>query len=325
MGIDGGAEELAESIADGTAGNGKDQGGGDPGLENGEGTDEERSETDETEGEPGAEGESKDKPKDEGEAEEESEEGEDQAAGDEDVVAKATESLEKVLGKKLNDKEALQELCKSHLNSETRLQDYAEQIKQLVPYVEAYDRACQIIEEYQKAAAEGGEVDKDGNPVKPAKPVDTELRKEVDQLKNERAQERAREMRTKYATAYDGLEKNEAIGGKEFADLRKEYLQKLQVNKYAQMPEKLARFTSLVVAATEMGVETDKAVKDAWKAVNADNLEKLFKTNLAKAQQKKVGKGGITAGKGGKPPADMRGKSVSEIVGSIVDGALVKG
>jgi hypothetical protein len=321
--IDGGAEELAESIADGTAGNGEDQGGGDPGLENGEGAGEERSDADGTEDKPGAEDKSKDESKEEGEAEEESDEDKDQAAGDEDVVAKATESLEKALGKKLDDKEALQELCKSHLNSETKIQDYAAQIKQLVPYVEAYERACQIIEEYQKAAEEGGETDKDGKPVKPK--VDPEIRRELDQLKGERAQERAREMKTRYATAYDGLEKNEAIGGKEFADLRKEYMQRLGVNKYAPMPDKLARFTSLVVAATEMGVETDKAVKDAWKAVNADNLEKQFKLNLAKAQQKKIGKGGITAGKGGKAPADMRGKSVSEIVGSIVDGALTKG
>lgn len=297
---------LAESLIDTVAGDSNDKGQlNEAGKETGAVHEEQP-----VAGEPNAEI----KPEGEIEAEAKPAEGQDQV-GDK-VVEEATASLEKALGRKLGNDEAVQELCKSHLNAEHKIQDLSDQLKELVPYVNAYERALEVIAQYEKSdKGEEGEL----------KPEDSELRKEVELLKGERRTEKERAMTTQFSKAYDELAKDSNLNGEEFAQLRQEWLQRVKVNPYAKMPEKLARFTSLVSAATQMGTDTKQAVIDAWKAINADSLEKMWQKKLATEQQKKNGKLSIHGGKGGKAPVEFRGMTTEEMIGSIVDQSLGSG
>jgi hypothetical protein len=203
-------------------------------------------------------------------------------------------------------------------------------LKELVPYVGAFEQAMAKIEELTAVIQryESGDTEVNEGTGKPDPEV-KKLRTELETIKQgQRRQEQEDQQRVfssesnKFKVAGDELEKIEELDGPGFKLLRDEYKQAQNLNPYASMPQKLALMASIAssIAQSNPGLPTLEVVKQAWKAANSDRLEENWKRKLAKDQERKRGlpalnrKGAIP-----KAPSDTRGQSIKEIVEGIVD------
>ena len=262
----------------------------------------------------------------EGSEEKTDETSEDEKAQDQ-VVDEAVKNLEKVLGKKLTDEEAMVALADSHLNAANKIQSLTEQVQDLVTYRESYEQLMADPNIYNyvngiRPAVPGGEPDETDEidpQIRSLKDQIAQLNHKLAQRENTDAQQKwVNEVKTIQA-GYTKLAERDA----EFKKLHEEYNKTLRLNKYAKPPQKLARLATLVQGAIASGTSVDDAIDDAWGVVNKDKATLKMKRKIAAQQLNKTRKTSIHKKPVAKAP--KRGYedagSVGELVNRIVEDA----
>ena len=260
------------------------------------------------------------------ETKEEAKETEEPDEGQDDLIKQAAENLEKVHGKKLSEDELAVELSRSHLNAGEKIQSQQEQIKDLVPIADAYDDlvADPNIAEYLAA--------KKGGYTPPAQDQNVQaqmqgLDPQTQQMFNQLLYQAVKPLQDKLAAVESNIttkaatEQGNAMNAqftelaskdKLFKRLWDEYENTAAMNKRVKPAGRLKDFLSLVRG----GATADRA----WKTATDDLQEKRFKTKVANAQQKKLGKNTIHKSSGAKgTEPDLTTMSTEEKVRHFVE------
>ena len=224
-------------------------------------------------------------------------------------IDRAIKSLEKLKGKELKDEEVLEELAKSHMTADKKIEGQKSQIKNLVSMVETWEqwyannRVEEIIKAYKdprvqnfiEQIANGESVDmgegqgslfeenqnSSNKAVLSLEKKILELSKKLDGMAQEKQKNQAEEKISRFqATLQDYTKK-----APDFKVVYDEYIQNLSENKYAQVPEILQRWGKLV----NDGIDPDVA----WNSLNPDRVKNNITSNIAKDQKSKTERNSI--------------------------------
>lgn len=203
-------------------------------------------------------------------------------------VDKAVASLSKFLGKELSDAEAIEELAKSHLNSEAKVQDLANQVKDLVQYrtwlaqAQAnpnWELAMKVLTGEKLPVHQESEEMEDELPPAVSKKM-AEIEAKLQAYEEEKKKLTLGESQKATAAARVEIDKfAEQEGNEDFKAELTDYRAKAAINPYVQMPEKLAQWGRLV----DNGIPKDIA----WNSLNPDRLTTKIKKKIAVDQHNK--------------------------------------
>lgn len=257
-------------------------------------------------------------------------------AQDSVILQEAVGKLNKVAGRKLTDDEAVEAMAGSYVKADAKIQSLSEQLQEAVTYRERYDALVsdpiisQILQgknPFEKAV----ETDLDGEEITPAvKGLIARQNQEIQALKLEQQRlsggvqsaDQAKlaaasaEMRTKidgFAAKPDNAD---------FKEMLLEYRDNQRINRYAPMPDKLKRLGAMM----DSGVP----IEEAWGVLNPGKVENRLRGNIAAAQKKKLGKGGIALRGKGKAPrvrdlSTLPEMSTEELMQNVVSNMNARG
>lgn len=241
-----------------------------------------------------------------------------QVAQEESVYSKAVENLSKVLGKKLDDTQAKEELAKSHLNSEGFIQQQTEDIKVLVGKISEYEtwyntpstqamvkamqnpKVADIVNKISqgqdpfivKKEADfldditDNDIPNDHPIMQKMSTLEAQLQSFIAEKKNKEQQEFQAQQTERNREFYKKIEEFKKVTP-DFANMYDNYLARLKVNKYAMPNEQLTKWTNLV----SQGYAAD----EAWGILNKDFTEKQLREKISQELEAKKKNNSLTS------------------------------
>jgi uncharacterized protein YoaH (UPF0181 family) len=225
-------------------------------------------------------------------------------------VDKAVEQLQKLLGKELSDEEAVEEMAKTVMNATPKIQQLTEDVKDLAGRTKQWEtwyesnNIPEMIELMsnpivQKAIeqARGGASYDSGEESLFQNEIPQEVKSELASLKKELAELKSgtvQQETNKKSQEHVNLIKEFSNKNSDYKELLNEYAERVKLNPYAKLPEKLNQWDKLV----KNGVDADKA----WKVLNEDTLTKKITEDISKKQSEKRNNAGILPKSSSKAP-----------------------
>lgn len=240
------------------------------------------------------------------------------------VVDQAVNNLQKVLGKELSDKEAVEELSKSYLSAGVKIEDQAGQIRNLVEVAKnneakalEYDRL--VSHPQIRAVLEGRTLGQQAQDLGLEEDIPAGalrliqgLQQKVTELERGQATEKNTQLRQELERATNEINQFAGEAGNEdFKTAWGAWQETRRVNPYATMPEKLKKWAILV----DQGVNKH----EAWGALNPDKLRRRIETNISKKNDPKLKRKVIKGGSAPKANKDYdNAESISDLMDAVV-------